>query len=139
HQIAFHASDAPNVLALGTRGSGKSVMIRFDAALRCLMFPNFRALIIRRTMPELRRSHLAYVDREMKLLGGVFLHTTFLAKFPNGSTVQYAHCESAADVMNFLSSEYGAIYFDELSTFTLQQFLQISAAARAPSAAPYKA
>lgn len=139
HQILFHESDAPNLLALGTRGTGKSLTSRFDAIIRCLIFPNFRALVVRRTMPELRRSHLAYIDYEMKQLGGVYLQTVFQAKFPNGSTIQFAHCETQADILNFLSSEYGAIYFDELSTFSIEQFLQISAACRAPVAAPYKA
>lgn len=139
HQAAFHESQAPNLLALGTRGTGKSKMIRFDAHMRCLMVPNFRALIIRRTMPELRESHLNDVVFEMKMLGGVFLSTTSTAKYHNGSTLSFRHCESPGDIMNFLSSQYGAIYFDELSTFTLEQFLQISAAARAPIDAPYKA
>jgi len=139
HQVKFHASTAPNLLALGTRGTGKSLTLRWDAHIRCLMVPNFRALIIRRTMPELRSSHLAFIDAEMKLLGGTFLHTTFQAKYPNGSTLTFRHCETEADVMNFLSSEYGYIGFDELSTFTLEQFLKISAAARAPVDAPYRA
>ena len=139
YQEPFHASNAPNLLALGTRGTGKSLMIRMDAILRCLMIPNFRALIIRRTMPELRKSHLVYIEREMRLLGGTFLRTVSTAEFPNGSTIVFAHCETEADILNFLSSEYGAIYFDELSTFTLNQFLQISAAARAPEGCGYQA
>lgn len=132
YQCAYHASTAPNLLALGTRGTGKSLMGRMDAILRCLAVPNFRALILRRTMPELRRSHLVYIEREMKLLGGIFLHTTFTARFPNGSSIVFAHVETEADILNFLSSEYSLIFFDELSTFSLNQFLQISAAARAP-------
>jgi len=139
HQIAFHSTDAPNLLALGTRGTGKSVMLRWDAIMRCMTIPHFQALIIRRTMPELRRSHLAFIEREMKLLGGTWLKTTSEAVFPNGSKITFAHCETEADILNFLSSEYGAIYFDELSTFTLNQFLQISAAARAPETAGYTA
>lgn len=138
-QRAFHASEVPNLLALGTRGTGKSLQLRMDFHLRCLMIPNFHALIVRRTMPELRRSHLVFIDYEMKLLGGVYLSGTSVAKYPNGSTLTLAHCETEADVMNFLSSQYGAIGFDELSTFSLAQFLQISSAARAPLDAPYTA
>lgn len=139
HQVAFHASNAPNLLALGSRGTGKSLQIRMDALMRCLAVPNFRALILRRTMPELRKSHLVYIEREAKLLGGIFLSTVFLAKFPNGSTIQFGHCETEADTLNYLSSEYLAIYFDELSTWSINQFLQISAAARAPEDSPFKA
>lgn len=139
HQIAFHESNAPNVLALGTRGTGKSLMLRMDAHIRCMLIPNFRALLIRRTMPELRKSHFGYIDREMEALGGHFLQGTFTAKYPNGSTLTFGHCETEGDIMKFLSSEYGLIAFDELSTFTLEQFLKISAAARAPKEAAYVA
>lgn len=139
HQIVAHACDAPNLLCLGTRGTGKSKWLRWDAIIRCMMIPNFRALIIRRTMPELRKSHLSMIEWEMKQLGGHFLKTTFQAVFPNGSTITFAHCETEADILNFLSSEYGFIGFDELSTFTLNQFLQISAAARAPEGEGYDA
>jgi hypothetical protein len=139
HQPEFHASECPNLLALGPRGTGKSLILRMDAILRCLVIPNFRALILRRTMPELRESHLNYIEREMKLLGGEFLKTTFTAHFPNGSTISFRHCETEADVLNFLSAQYGLIVFDELSTFTLGQFLMISAACRAPADAQYKA
>ena len=139
NQTAFHESDAPNLLALGTRGTGKSTMLRWDAIIRCLIFPGFRALILRRTMPDLRKSHLAFIDYEMRMLGGTFLHTTFEAKFPNGSVIQFSHCEKMTDVLNYLSSEWGFIGFDELSTFLLEMFLQISAAARASVSAPYKA
>jgi hypothetical protein len=139
HQVPFHASNASNLLALGTRGTGKSKQLRWDAIIRCLMFPNFRALILRRTIPDLRKSHLAFIAAEMELLGGKFLWTTFEAKFPNGSVIQFSHCETIKDVLNFLSSEWGFIGFDELSTFDLDMFLQISAAARAPADAPYVA
>lgn len=139
NQAAFHASDAPNLLALGTRGTGKSTTLRWDAHIRCLMFPGFRALILRRTMPDLRKSHLAFIEREMKLMGGTYLHTTFEAKHSNGSLIQFSHCEKLADVLNFLSSEWDYIGFDELSTFSLEMFLQICAACRASTAVPWKA
>lgn len=138
-QRAFHASTVPNLLALGTRGTGKSLQLRMDFHLRCLLVPHFHALIVRRTMPELRRSHLVFIDYEMSLLGGEFLSTFSRADYSNGSTLTLAHCETEKDVMNFLSAQYGAIGFDELSTFTLPQFLQISSAARAPVDANYQA
>jgi hypothetical protein len=57
----------------------------------------------------------------------------------NGRIVWGHNCEKLADVMNYLSSEWGFIGFDELSTFPLEMFLPISAAARAKQDAPYKA
>jgi hypothetical protein len=139
HQVPFHQSEAPNLLALGTRGTGKSKQLRWDAIIRCLLWENFHALILRRTIPDLRKSHLQFIAAEMDLLGGKFLWTTFEARFPNGSVIQFSHCETENDILNFLSSEWGFIGFDELSTFTLEMFLMICAAARAPADMPYKA
>lgn len=144
YQEAYHASEAPNLLALGTRNTGKSLMLRRDAMLRCLLFPNFRALILRRTMPELRKSQLIDVEMEMKILqdegyGDYISSPGPLARFTNGSRLFFAHCETEADILSYLSGQYGFIGFDELSTFSLDQFLQISSCARAPKSAPYKA
>lgn len=139
HQVLFHESNAPTLLALGTRGTGKSLELRWDAILRCLSYPNFHALILRRTMPELRTSHFHAIGAEMQALGGEWLTGTFQAKFPNGSMIQFSHCETMVDVLKYLSSEWGFVGFDELSTFTLDMFLQISASARASTDAPYLA
>ena len=136
HQKAYHEAHQPNVLLEGGRGSGKSEVIRKDAILRCMAYPNYHCLVLRREFPELRRTHLAHIDREMKELypddSGYFHKTECKAIFPNGSSITFGGCETEADVLRYLSSQYNLIAFDELSTFTLQQFLQISASARAP-------
>lgn len=141
YQRDFHSSVTPNVLALGTRNTGKSLMLRMDAIMRCLMIPNFRALILRRTMPELRQSHLTDIPIEMQKLGcGHYVESPNpTAKFDNGSLIFFRHCETQADILDFLSAQYGSIGFDELSTFERDQFLMISGAARAPKDAPYQA
>jgi hypothetical protein len=133
HQKLFHESHVPNVLLEGGRGSGKSEAIRKDAILRCLASPGYQCLILRREFPELRRTHLQFIDREMKDLNAGYFHKTdSRAVFDNGSSIVFGSCETDSDVLKYLSSQYHAIYFDELSTFTLQMFLQISSSARAP-------
>lgn len=142
HQIPYHESDCPNLLALGTRDTGKSYMERHDAIIRCMKFPGFKALILRRTMPDLQKSHLRHVDAEMKLLGhdvGYYRESTHDVKFGNGSFIQFSQCEQMKDVSNYLSSEWDLIVFDELSTFPLEMFLMICAACRTPEDAPYRA
>lgn len=111
-----------------------------DTPCQCIAVdhPSHQFLVGRASIPT-HNSHLKFVDYEMKQLGGTFLKTTFTCEFPNGSTLSFRHCETDADVMNFLSAQYGFIGFDELSTFTLDQFLLIGAAARAPEGAGYQA
>jgi terminase large subunit-like protein len=142
HQRPYHESNSPNLLALGTRATGKSTMMRKDAIIRCMMFPGFKVLILRRKIPDLQKSHLRFINAEMKQLGdevGYYRETTHDVKFTNGSFIQFSHCEGLKDVENYLSSEWDLIVFDELSSFTLEMFLLICAAARSPEDAPYTA
>lgn len=138
HQKPFHLSNVSNLLALGTRGTGKSHTLRFDVIIRCLLFPDFKALIIRRKLTDLRKSHLIFIGAEMKRLGcGTYRQTTMDCIFNNGSLIQFSHCESDKDMDNYLSSQWDYIGFDELSTFTLEQFLKISAAVRTVITNPF--
>lgn len=147
HQWPYHESDCPNLLALGTRGTGKSKMERIDAIIRCMTFPGFKALILRRKIPDLKKSHLRFINAEIAALDngivgptnkvGYYRETTTDVVFKNGSFIQFSHCETLKDVENYLSSEWDLIVFDELSSFTLDMFLAISAAARSGEDMPY--
>lgn len=128
----FHASTCPNVLAEGTRGTGKSTAMRWDAHMRALSFPGYTYLVLRRTMPELKKSHLHFIDAEMRKLGGFYHHTDNIAIYNNGSRGYYGHCETEADVMRYLSSQFCAIYFDEITTFDWDMVIKIAASARVP-------
>lgn len=133
HQKKFHASTTLNCIMEGGAGSGKSKAMRFDAYMRCMAVPRFRALILRRSMPELRMSHLDEVPFDAERLGlkkEAWHSTNFTLRFPNGSVVVFAHVEDDATIARFLSSEWDCIYFDELTTFTLRQFLFLSSRAR---------
>lgn len=140
YQQPFHESNTLNLLALGTRNTGKSTELRWDAIIRCMMFPGFRALILRRKIPDLKKSHINFLMAECQLLGCQPINTPpYEMRFPNGSKIVFTHCENMKDVMDFLSSEWDYIGFDELSTFTLDMFLTISAACRSQPTKPYEA
>ena len=142
HQRPYHESDAPNLLAWGTRGTGKSHQMRRDAVIRCMQCPNYKVLILRRKIPDLRKSHLQFIGLEMDQLGrgvGYYRETTFDVKFTNFAFIQFSHCEKLSDVANYLSSQWDLIIFDEVSTFSLEMFLTISAAARNTTDSLYKA
>lgn len=130
----FHACTIPNVLLHGPRGTGKSTILRFDAHMRAMAHPGFTYLILRRTMPQLRKSHLNFIESEMKKLGGRFNKTENVAYYPEVDGKQskgfFSHCETDADVLNLLSSQFDLVIFDEVTTFTLDMFLKISACAR---------
>lgn len=131
-QREFHECTAPNCILEGSRGTGKSFAIRMDAHLRALAVPGYTYLIIRRTFPELHKSHLKFIDAEMKLLGGTYNNTNAIAKYPNGSVGFFTHCENDDDVMKLLSSEYAAVFIDEMTTFAQEQITKIGTCARVP-------
>ena len=131
--VDYHKRTEPNVLFYGGRGSGKSVTGRWDAHMRALAYPGFKYCILRRTYPELLRSHLIDLPREMKLLGGDFTHGEKIARYPNGSRGFFTHCQNDADVLNLLSAEFYLMFFDEISTFEWEMFVKLAASVRVPA------
>lgn len=129
-QVAYHASTKPNCIMYGNRGGGKSHCGRNDAHVRALSHPGFRYVILRRTYPELQKTHLIHMDREMKLLGGYFNKSEKIAYYPNGSQGFFAYCEGDEDVLKLLSAEFDLMFFDELSTFPWDMFTKLATSCR---------
>jgi len=132
HQRPFHESTLPNLVMLGPRGSGKSLSLRMDAHMRACLIPDFKYLVVRRRIPELKRSHLVYINGEMRRLGGDFHNTDNIARYPNGSKGWYGHCDTPDAMLRYLSSEYDAVYIDEMSTFDGETVLKLASCARVP-------
>jgi hypothetical protein len=134
---AYHASTLPNLLMEGRRGTGKSHCARYDFHMRALSDPGYTYLILRRTMPELRKTHLLYVPSEMESFndedgqgGNVYLRGTFTAQYGNGSVGLFGHCETEADIEKYLGGQFCAIFFDEITTFPWEWVTKISSSAR---------
>jgi hypothetical protein len=126
----FHQTPCKNLLAYGNRGGGKSHLLRYDAHMRALSVPNASLILIRRTFPELSRSHLQHIDAEMRMLGGYYHKTEHIAYYPNGSKLFFSHVATEADSLNLLSAEFIAAYFDELSTIDWDFFTKLCASIR---------
>ena len=128
----YHVRQEPNVLFYGGRGSAKSTTGRWDAHIQALSHPNFTYVILRRTYPELQRSHLVHINYEMRMLGGHFNNTDKIAHYPNGSKGFFSHCANEEDVLKLLSAEFALAVFDELTTFEWEMFLKLAASVRVP-------
>jgi hypothetical protein len=128
----YHALTVPNAILEGPRGTGKSIILRNDAHIHALLHPGMAYLIVRRTMPELKKSHLRFIEQEMHRLGGTFNKTDSIASYPNGSRGYYGHCETDADVMIYLSSEFSRVYIDEITTFPGEMILKLASVIRVP-------
>lgn len=132
-QLLFHQSNIKNLIAIGNRGGGKSLMLRMDAHMRALSVPNSNLILVRKTFPQLHQSHLIDLPGEMKLLGGFYHHTNHVAYYPNGSRLFLSHVSSEGDALNLLSAEFLGAYFDELSTIPWDYFRKLCASVRVKS------
>ena len=120
------------ILFGGARGGGKSRFLRFLAYYCCLKFSNFQALLLRRTYPELEKSHMRWVGREVAPIGGNFTPSSNppVVRFRNGAVLEFGHCQDSSDVENYLSAEYNLVLPDELGTFEEDMVLRIASSAR---------
>lgn len=145
HQREFHESTARYTLLHGGRGSGKSKAIRAEAFIGALTVPGFKALILRRSAPELKKSHLVadQLPMEMSALGlppSAFHQTDMVLRIPwNHSLIQFGHVEDDHALTKWLSTQWEAILIDEVTTFTHQQFTWLMTSLRTtiPGLVPY--
>lgn len=117
-QTAFLQSTAREVLYGGAVGGGKTDALLM-CALRWVWHPKHRALILRRTRPQLQEM----IDRSIQLYGKVapgaqWKEAESRWKFPSGAVIQMGYAEHEKDIFQFKSYEYNLICFDELTTFT---------------------
>jgi hypothetical protein len=135
-QVELHESRAKNVLWGGAAGGAKSHGLRWNIYRHCLTIPGYEALLLRRTFPELEKTHLRRMAREAPALGAEFVESKRIMRFPEtGALFEVGHCEDEKDVTRYLSSEYDEIAFDEASTFAPDVMLEISSRARSDKAA----
>ncbi len=118
------------VLIGGAAGGSKSRGLREIGHRECLKHQGFRVLLLRRTYKELEQTHLRDVEFEAPEMAADAVPSAKVVRYPNGSVMQFGHCETAADAANYLSAEYDLILFDELVTFEETPFLLISSRAR---------
>ena len=114
-QTAFLAADEKDVLYGGAAGGGKSYAMIVDP-LRYAHKSAHRALILRRSMPELREM----IDKSRELYpqafpGAKFREVEKLWNFPSGAKVEFGFLERDADVYRYQGQAYSWIGFDEIT------------------------
>ncbi len=130
-QVEFDSCPAKYVLYGGAAGPGKSHAARWALYRRCLRIKNFRALLLRRTYPELESTHLDKMSMEADLVGAVFTKSERTLSFPaTGALIRCGHMDDPAAVQKYLSTEYDVIVPDEGSTYEPDPLLELSTRAR---------
>ena len=130
--LEYHQSNIRNLLFYGGRGSAKSTTGRWDCHLRAMSNPGFKYVILRTKFPELDKSHLVFIPKEVNALGATYNSTVHRIYYPNGSVGFFSHCANEEAVLNLLSAEFYLMFFDEISTFEWEHVVKLAASIRAP-------
>jgi hypothetical protein len=114
-QTDFLAASETDVLYGGAAGGGKSYAMLVDP-LRFAHRAAHRALILRRSMPELRE----LIDKSRELYPKAFPGCKYkevekLWNFPSGAKVEFGFLERDADVYRYQGQAYSWIGFDEIT------------------------
>ena len=114
-QTEFLAAAETDVLYGGAAGGGKSYAMLVDP-LRYAHRSAHRALIIRRSMPELRE----LIDKSRELYPKAFPGCKYrevekLWNFPSGAKIEFGFLERDADVYRYQGQAHSWIGFDEIT------------------------
>ncbi len=134
-QKAFFDSRCKYTAYGGARGGGKSWALRRKLILMALRYAGLRALIIRRTYPELRENHLLPLLAELKGIAG-YTDAQKCFTFPNQSRISLGYLACEKDVLQYQGQEYDVIAMDEATQFTEYQFQTLKACLRGVNTAP---
>lgn len=101
--------------------------------LRRLKYPLTTGLILRRTYPELYKSHLVKLFEEYPETRRWYNDQRKEMTFPNGSRLFFGSAEHAKDMADFYSAEFADIMPDEAQEFSQWEIEQLSATNRCTS------
>lgn len=119
-QLEFLAASEKEVFYGGARGGGKSYSLIVDP-LRYCDKETARALILRRTMPELRDliNHSQSLYRKA-YPGARWREQEKEWRFPSGARIEFGYAETRQDALRYQGQSYSWIGVDELPQYPTQ-------------------
>jgi hypothetical protein len=125
HQAIFLLLDGREAFYGGAAGGGKSAALLM-AALQYVDEPNYHALLLRRTFPELEGAD-GLIGQSHEWLGPHRPAVDWNEQkhrwtFPSGATIQFGHCQEERDKTRYQGQAYQFVGFDELTHFSETQY-----------------
>lgn len=131
-QTRFLQSNAFEALFGGSASPGKTDCLLMES-LRQIENPRYTGILFRRLFTSLEGAN-SLIQRSQRWFpgfGGKYNDTKHVWKFPSGARIYFGHLQHATDVMQYQSSEFGYVAFDELTEFLESQYLFMHTRARA--------
>jgi hypothetical protein len=121
-QVAFMQRPEYEALMGGAAGGGKSDALIAEA-LRQVHIPHYRAVIIRKTFPQLTD----LIDKSQRIYSAAFPRARYVDNkkvwlFPSGAKIYFASMQHETDRFNFQGKAYDFIGFDELTHFSWDEY-----------------
>ena len=130
-QVVFLEMPGKRKLLGGAAGPGKSHVSRFGAYRLCRTIPNLSVLLLRKTRPELERTHIRAMRREQRDIGFTWMEQAKECRFTeNGAVIECGHMEDEAAVQKYLSSEYDLIIPEEAVQYPPDALMELMSRAR---------
>lgn len=109
----------------GAKGGGKSKGLQLIMLLRRFKFPGSTGAIFRRTYPELEGNHIRPLFQAFPQLREYWNESKKLLSLPNGSTLQFCHCNNEADVDLYQGREFHDLAIDEAGQWPESMFRRL--------------
>lgn len=106
----------------GAKGGGKSKGLRSIMLLRRLVYAGSYGAIFRRTYPELEGNHIRPLLEDYPFLRQYWNESKKLITLPNGSTLQFCHCNNEIDVSLYQGREFHDLGVDEAGEWSEGMF-----------------
>lgn len=109
----------------GAKGGGKSHGLRSIMLIRRAVYPGSTGAIFRRTYPELEANHIRPLFQSFPKLRKYYNESKKLLTLPNGSTIQFCHCNNEADVDLYQGREIHDLAIDEAGQWPEEMFRRL--------------
>ncbi len=135
-QKAFlHAIEStPITFYGGAKGGGKSKGLQLIMLLRRGNYAGSTGAIFRRTYPELEGNHIRPLFQSFPDLREYWNESKKLLSLPNGSTLQFCHCNNEADVDLYQGREFHDLAIDEAGQWPEAMFRRLLGSNRSSKA-----
>lgn len=109
----------------GAKGGGKSKGLQLIQLIRRFKYAGSTGAIFRRTFPELEGNHIRPLFQSYPNLREFYNESKKLLTFPNGSTLQFCHCNNEADVDLYQGREFHDLCIDEAGQWPEAMFRRL--------------